>query len=304
MTATVKDYVHMHFIVFIWGFTAILGLLITLPPVEVVFYRTLFAAIALAVIIYFKKHSLKLKTKEALKIMGIGSLIAAHWILFFASARVSTASICLAGMATASFWTSLVEPLFYKRKIKSFEVLLGLIVIAGLYVIFKFEFNHLLGITLALIAAMLASVFSVANSQLTKKHSPYVITFYEMASACISAAIFLPIYNLFLTQERHFDMTLSGSDFLYIFLLASICTVYAFSASVELMKKISAFTMNLTINLEPVYGIILAVIIFGDKEKMAPGFYAGTLIILLAVISYPVVNRLKRKKAMDMDNLR
>ncbi|HBH23462.1 MAG TPA: EamA family transporter [Cytophagales bacterium] len=304
MKADFKDYLHMHFIVFIWGFTAILGLLITIPAVEVVFYRTLFAAIALLPFLFYRRLSLKVGWRETLKIIGTGCLIAAHWILFFASARVSNASICLAGMATASFWTSLVEPWFYRRKTKGFEVFLGLIVIAGLYVIFKFEFNHFLGLSMALGSALLAAIFSVINSKLTKKHSPYVITFYEMASASLSTALFFPLYTMYLAPDQSLHLALSGMDFLYILLLATVCTVYAFSASVELMKKISPFTMNLTVNLEPVYGIILAVIIFGESEKMAPGFYMGTVIILLAVLSYPIVNRINKRKALELDNLR
>ena len=159
-----KDYLQLHFIVLIWGFTAILGLLIEIPSVELVFYRTLSASLILFGLLYFQKHSYQVTRKEIFIILGTGMLIAAHWILFFASAKVSTASVCLAGMTTATLWTSLVEPLFHRRKIKTFEIVLGLIIIFGLYIIFRFEFNHVLGLSMAVASAFLAALFSVINS--------------------------------------------------------------------------------------------------------------------------------------------
>lgn len=303
MIATTSDYLKLHFIVLIWGFTAILGLLITIPAVEIVFYRTLIASSTLALILYFRKFKFRLGTKEILKILGTGVLIAAHWILFFAAARVSTASVCLAGMATCSLWTSFLEPLLNKKKIKAFEVILGLVVISGLYVIFRFEFNHALGLFMALVSAALAALFSVINGKLTQRHDPYMITFYEMLGACLGTIAFFPIYKVYYSPEG-LNLIPSSMDWLWLAILAIICTVYAFSISVELMKRVSAFVVNLTVNLEPVYGIILAVIIFGEKEEMKPGFYLGTFIILLSVLAYPVINRYYRRKALPLDNLR
>jgi drug/metabolite transporter (DMT)-like permease len=175
-----KDYLLLHFIVLIWGFTAILGLLISIPSVEIVFFRTLLAFIALGVLLFIRKRKFSLGWKEIVKVTTTGLLIAAHWILFFASARVSNASVCLAGMATCALWTSFLEPIMTGRRIKPFEVILGLSVIIGLYVIFHFEFNHALGLSMAILSAFLASVFTVINGKFSTRHNPYMITFYEL----------------------------------------------------------------------------------------------------------------------------
>ncbi|WPR75624.1 DMT family transporter [Algoriphagus sp. NG3] len=295
MNATIKDYLMLHLIVLIWGFTAILGLLISLPAIELVFYRTLIAAVGVAVLFLLKKRNLLLPFPDMVKVTGVGIVIALHWILFFWSARVSTASVCLAGMATTSLWTAFVEPLFNRSKIKWYEVGLGLMVISGLLVIFSFESGYWLGLSMALASAFFGAVFSVLNGKLAHRHNPYQITFYEMAGACLFTVLFMPVYSNFLTEE---GLTLAwvGYDWFWLFVLGGICTVYAFSVSVELMKRLSVFSINLTVNLEPVYGIILAVLIFGESEKMTPQFYLGTGIILISVLSYPVLNYLNKRR--------
>lgn len=294
-----KHYLHLHFIILIWGFTAVLGLLISIPVVETVFYRTWLASLALGVLLVARKRNFRLERKQILQILGTGSIIAVHWILFFGAARVSNASVCLAGMATCSLWTSLLDPLMSKRKIQIYEVVLGLMVIVGLYVIFRFEFEYALGLTMAIISAILASIFTIINSKLTNHHNPYMITFYEMVGACVSIVLFFPFYAAFMTEDGLLYLFPNASDWLYLLILSLMCTVYAYSASVELMKHITAFAMNLTNNMEPVYGIMLAVIIFGEKEKMTLEFYLGTGIILLSVLVYPVINRHTRRKRME-----
>jgi drug/metabolite transporter (DMT)-like permease len=168
-------------------------------------------------------------------------------------------------------------------------------VISGLLVIFSFEGGYWLGLFMALASAFLAAVFSVINGKLTQKHSPYQITFYEMAGACLFSALFMPIYTQFISQDG-LKMNWEGNDWFWLLILGGVCTVYAFSVSVELMKRLSVFTINLTINLEPVYGIILAVLVFGESEKMTPQFYLGTAIILVSVLSYPVINYFNRRR--------
>lgn len=298
-----KDYLSLHFIVLIWGFTAILGLLIQIPSVEVVFYRTLLASLGLFVLLKFWKRPLRINTKKHIWIiLGTGVLIAAHWILFFLSARISNASVCLAGMATCSLWTSLIEPISQGRKIKGFEVMLSIIAFIGIGVIFNVEFDYLLGLLTAVLSAFIASVFTVINGRLTKTYDPYVITFYEMIGACTATALFFPIYGTYFADGL--SLNPSTSDWLYLSVLAIVCTVYAYSISVELMKRLSAFSINLVVNLEPVYGIILALIIFGDSEEMSPGFYLGTLLILTSVLLYPLLNRRYKKKALSTDIIR
>lgn len=298
--ASVKDYLMLHFIVAIWSITAILGILISIASIELVFYRTLIASGMLGLIFLWKKTSIRVSKSELIKIIGTGFLISIHWILFFWAARVSTASVCLAGMATTSLWTAFLEPIINKKKIKGFEVFLGLLVISGIYVIFRFEWGYWLGLSMAIGAALMGALFSVINGRLTKRHSPYVLTFYEMLGACVFAFMMLPVYAFFFA-ENGLQLIPAPMDWLWLLILSGICTVYAFSVSVELMRRISAFAVNLTVNLEPVYGIILAVLILGEREKMTPGFYYGTVIILISVLIYPIYNYiLKRRMAKRM----
>lgn len=294
--STIKDYLMLHFIVVIWGFTAILGLLISIPSVEIVFYRTLMASGFLGLVFSAKKHKIRLSGPELAKVIGTGFLISLHWILFFWAARVSTASVCLAGMATTSLWTAFIEPMVNKSKVKWFEILLGLMVISGLYVVFSFEGGYWMGLTMAVASALIAAIFTVINGRLTKRHSPYVLTFYEMLGACIFSVLFMPFYSTFFTDGQGLQLIPQGWDWFWLFLLGGVCTVYAFSVSVELMRRLTAFAINLTVNLEPVYGIVLAVLIFGEKEQMTPGFYLGTLIILISVLLYPVFNYFNRRR--------
>ena len=303
MNIELKSYLRLHFIVLIWGFSAILGLLIQLPPVEVVIYRTLLATVILGLLLLIRKRNFRIGRSAILKIVGTGFIISAHWILFFWSARVSTASVCLAGMATCSLWTSLLEPLMTKRKVKVYELLLGLFIIVGLYIIFQFEFNYALGISMALVSAMLASVFTVLNGQFTKQHAAYTITFYEMLGAFIGSAIFLVFYAL-LDPSLEINLLPTQSDWFFILLLAGFCTVYAFAVSVEIQKVLSAFVVNLTVNLEPIYGILLAFFIFGEEEQMSLGFYIGTGLILLSVLIYPMINKWANRKALQSDMIR
>ncbi len=286
-----RDYLQLHFLVLIWGFTAILGLLVTIAPTALVLYRTVLAALGLAVVVYVRKKNFRVGRPAALRMMAVGTLLAMHWILFFAAARVSTASVCLAGMSTTSLWTSFVEPLVSRQRVRPLEVALGLVAVAGLYIVFRFEFAHALGLLLAIGSAFLAALFTVANSHFVKKHDAFVITFYEMVGASICSLFFV-----FLFQKYDFNNRLPlwpevATDWLWILILALVCTVYAYSMGTQLMKQFSAYMLNLTVNLEPVYGIGLAFLIFGEKERMTPGFYLGTLVILGAVLAYPLLQR-------------
>ena len=175
--------------------------------------------------------------------------------------------------------------------------MLGLIVILGLYIIFRFEFAYAWGLTLAVISAFLVAVFTVLNRKWTFRHDHYVITFYEMIGAMVGIALFFPWYHHL--QPEGLQLIPTSLDWLYLIILSLVCTVYAYSVSVELMKRISAFAVNLTLNLEPVYGIVLAVVIFGEKERMTAGFYWGTGIILIAVLIHPVINRMLPRQPIE-----
>ncbi|GAB2775448.1 drug/metabolite transporter (DMT)-like permease [Hymenobacter luteus] len=306
-----KDYLRLHFIVLLWGFTAILGKLISLPPVELVFWRTLLAATGLAGLLLVRRQPWQIPAGEALRLLGIGALVATHWITFFLSARLSSVSVSLAGMATLALWTSLLEPLLLWRRVRPYEVGLGLLTMVGLYLVSQAELDQLPGLLVAVVSAGLSALFSVFNSKLVQRHPPLRLTLYEMAGACLSIALFLPIYGRYFTEGRGVQLALSGFDWLWLLVLAGVCTVYAFSTSVELMKRISAFVVNLTINLEPVYGIILAVLMYTfhipgfGQEKLSTKFYMGTVLILLSVLIHPVIDqwnrrRIRKKEAADV----
>lgn len=304
MTQENKDFAFLHFIVLIWGFTAILGVLIDLPSVEMVFFRTLIASLGLAVLIAARKKHFNYHYGKHFPItLGTGVLIAAHWILFFLSARVSNVSVCLAGMATCSLWTSFLEPLTTRKKIKSFEVFLSVLAFIGIVIIFNVEFDYFLGLILAIISAFIAALFTVINGNLTKKEDPFVITFYEMVGATVAIAIFFPFY-LMLDGVTELALSPTINDWGYLLILGLVCTVYAYSYSVKLMQRLSAFSINLTVNLEPIYGIVMALIFFPEDEQMTPGFYLGTGLILTSVLIYPLLNRRYKRKALGTDNLR
>lgn len=274
------NYLHLHFIVFIWGFTAVLGDLISINAFPLVWFRMLLGAIFILIYIVFRKEKLKVSKSSLLKFAAVGFLIAMHWLAFFEAIKVSNVSITLAMMSTGAFFASLLEPIIYKRKIIKYEVIFGLVVIVGLYIIFKVESDYLVGILLALLASFLGALFAIFNGMLVKNHNASVITFYEMIFGVVCISVFMLFTGEF--DATFFD--LSGSDWTYLLLLASVCTAYAFIASVHVMKWISPYTVMLTTNMEPVYGIILALLILGEKEYMSPTFYLGAVIILITVI--------------------
>jgi drug/metabolite transporter (DMT)-like permease len=294
--ASLKDYLKIHLIVFIWGFTAILGLLISLQTVEMVFYRTLIAAIGTAILLLMRKKSFQLAQGDLIKVVATGAIIAAHWILFFLSARLSNASVSLVGFATVALWTSFIDPIVNKKKIRIYEVLLGLMVILGLYVIFRNEVDHALGLMVGVLSGLFAAIFSVINARLTKRISPYQITFYEMSGAWLSIALFLPIYSYFIIPDVALTLVPSITDWFYLLVLGIVCTVFAFSMWVELLKRVTVFAANLSINLEPIYGIVLALIFFPETEKMRAGFYLGSLIIIASVLAFPLIRAYEKNK--------
>ncbi len=287
-----KNYLLLHLIVFIWGFTAVLGKLISIEAIPLVWYRMFLASICILIYIGIRKFSLKVSSKTLMILVIAGVTIALHWITFFSAIKVSNVSVALATMATGAFFGSLLEPLWYGRKIIWYEVVFGLIVIIGLYFIFNVSTEYTLGIILALISALLGAVFTLINGQLIKTHKPSIIGFYEL----FSGMLFITIYMLFQTGFSREFFDLSGADWGYLFILASICTAYAFIASVKIMRFISPYTVLLTVNLEPIYGILLAYAIFGESEKMNGLFYAGAGIILLTVVANGILKNRARLK--------
>lgn len=288
-----KNYLHLHFIVFIWGFTAILGKLISIDAVPLVWFRMGLAVLFIFAYFLFTRKKIKTNKKGVLKFALTGVIIAIHWITFFKAIKVSNVSVALVMMSTGAFFASLIEPVFFKRKIKSIEIILGLIVILGLYIIFNFESRYIEGIIYALISAFLSALFSVLNGLFVKEYEPTVISFYQLLFGTIGVTIFL-----FFTQGFTSEFfQLKTQDWIFLLVLSSFCTAYAFIASVHVMKYLTPYTVMLTINLEPIYAIILALLIFGENEQMNPEFYYGALIVLATVLINGVIkNKVKIKK--------
>lgn len=287
-----KSYLHLHLIVFIWGFTAILGALITLDALPLVWFRMLFAVGFIAVYLVFKKIRLRISIKTALQFLFAGLIIALHWFTFFKAIKISNISLTLACLSTGAFFTSLLEPIFYGKKIVWYEVFFGLLVVFGLYIIFNVEGNYFYGMLIALSSAFLSALFAVINSKFVKEHDPILISFYELSGGVVFFTFLLLFSHSFSTTF----FSLSAKDLMYLMILSSVCTAYAFIASTSIMKFLSPYTVMLTINLEPIYGIILAVLVFKEKERMCFEFYIGAIIILLTVLLNSFIKSDKKRK--------
>ncbi len=281
----------LHFIVFLWGFTAILGKLISTDANVLVFYRMSIAAVFLYLYIrVFKKESIKVTKTLLLKLIAIGSVMAFHWLFFFQSIKVSNVSIALSCLSLSTLFASLIEPLVFKRKPDWIEVIIGLIIVICISLIFNAELKYKEGIFYGILCALFGTIFSVFNGKIFGKTSSGNIIFYEIAGGWL----IISLYFLFTGQISSVS-EISYTDIALIVLLASVFTAYPMFESVKLMKFISPFTLILTVNLEPVYGIILAFFIFGASEHMSPVFYIASLVMILAIVINGIIKS-KRKK--------
>jgi len=293
------NYLHLHFIVFIWGFTAVLGALISIESIPLVWWRMLLAVVV--IFFYMKVMGIPLRRKgdnalprkRILGFVGAGIVISLHWVTFFGAIKESNVSVTLAMLSTGAFFTAILEPIFTSKKFVGYELIFGAIIIGALYYIFKVETQYVTGMILGLISAVLSAVFSIINVKWAKEHPPSVISIYELGSG----VLFLSLYFLIFPSDFVGPMVLTSYDWLWIGILASFCTAYAFIASVKVMKFLSAYTVMLTINLEPVYGIFLAFLILGDAEQMTPEFYVGAAVILCVILTNGILkNRSNRRK--------
>ena len=276
-----KAFIQLHIAVFLAGFTAVLGRLITLNEGLLVWYRLLITVLVLALMLYVKKEFKKIGTKDIFRMAGVGGIIAFHWVTFYGSIKYGNISVALVCLSAAGFFSALIEPVLFKKKIVWAEVLLGLLAIAGIYIIFDFHPKFKLGIAYGILAALGAAVFPMLNKQLIKEFSPRTLTFYELFGGFIILSLLLPFYLKF-TPNSYFIPTFT--DFGWLIILAVICTVLCFDLQLKALRKISAFTSNLMYNLEPLYGIILAFIFFGEGKSFHKEFYIGVALILLAIV--------------------
>ena len=284
-------------IVFLWGFTAILGKLITANAQILTFYRMLFAAVFLFIFIrFFKKESIKISKKLFIQLSVIGGFMAFHWLCFFYSIKVSNVSIALSCLSLSTLFASILEPIIFKRKIDISEVVMGVVIVICMGLIFKTEFQYKEGIFYGILTALFGTVFSVFNGKIFGKTSSGNIIFYEIFSGFFILTAFL------LLSGQIFQLSeISTRDLTLVVILASVFTAFPMLESVNLMKYISPFTLILTVNLEPVYGIILAFFIFGESEQMSPIFYGASLIMILAIIVNGILKSRKNAAAKKVN---
>jgi drug/metabolite transporter (DMT)-like permease len=280
----------LHFIVLLWGFTALFGKLVQADAVVLVFYRMFFAAVFLYIFLRFvRKNSMKVPQKIFFRLLGIGGLLALHWLCFFYSIKISNVSIALSCLALSTLFASFLEPLIFKRKIDWTEVVIGIIIVICISLIFKVEFKYKTGILVGIICSFFGTLFSVMNGKMYGKTSSGNIIFYEIFGGWAIISIFFT----FTGQIFHIN-EISYRDLALIALLASVFTAFPMFESVNLMKYISPFTLILTVNLEPVYGIILAFFIFGESEKMSSVFYIASLVMIVAIVINGILKTKKK----------
>ena len=287
----------LHFIVFLWGFTAILGKLIAADAHVLVFYRMLMAAFFLYVYLRFvKQDSIKVSWSLLWKLIGIGSVMAFHWLFFFQSIKVSNVSIALSCLSLSTLFASLIEPLVFRRRPDWVEVVIGLIIVVCISLIFNAELKYKEGLVYGILCALFGTIFSVFNGRIFGKTSSGNIIFYEIAGGWLVISLFY-----LLTGQISAVSEISYTDIALIILLASVFTAYPMFESVRLMKFISPFTLILTVNLEPVYGIILAFFIFGASEHMSPVFYIASLVMIVAIVINGVIKSRRKKEQKIAD---
>jgi drug/metabolite transporter (DMT)-like permease len=291
--AKLKHYLHLHFLVFIAGFTAILGELITIGALELVWYRMSIAGILMFVYIKIIKLDIKITKKAFWQFSAAGVIIALHWITFFEAINQANVSIALAMFSSGAFFASFIEPFFFKRRVLAYEILFGIVVILGVFLITSSEMGYVNGIILGLLSALFSTLFAVINGRFIENSNSTVISFYEF----ISGVVFLTLFILATGNTFNAEFfTLSNSDWIYIFILASVCTAYAFIGAVEVMRHLSPFTVILSYNLEPVYGIALALVLFPETEKMSSQFYIGAILVLTTVLFDAILKYYKGRK--------
>jgi drug/metabolite transporter (DMT)-like permease len=276
-----RNYLLLHLIVFIYGFTGIFGALITIPAVNLVWVRMLIAGICIFLYLGWKKIDVKDSLQNLLKFTGTGVIVAIHWIFFYEAIKVSNVSVTVACLSSATLFTAIIEPIVFKRKLYWYEALFGLIIMAGLFMIFKVETQYKLGILYTLFSSFMASLFTVINGTFAKKYDAAKVSAYEMLGGFIAISIYFLIIQVDFSALIH----ISAMDMLWLMLLAVICTAFAMVANISVMKELTPYSVTMAINLEPVYSIILAYWIFGEKEQMTSGFYIGTIVILATIFA-------------------
>jgi drug/metabolite transporter (DMT)-like permease len=276
-----KALVQLHIAVFLAGFTAILGKLITLNEGLLVWYRLFLTVITLLPIMLFRKEFVLIGARDTITLFGVGGIVAFHWVTFYGSIRYANISVALVCFSATGFFTAVFEPLILRRRISGFELLLGLMAITGIYIIFDFHPQYKMGILFGILSSMGSALFPIFNKRLLVRFSPRILSLYELGGGLLVLTILVPVYVLQFPAAYYLP---TAGDWLWLIVLAWFCTVLSFDLQLNALKKVTAFTANLTYNLEPVYGIILAFIFFRENKELNTAFYFGVGLIFLAVV--------------------
>ncbi|MBL7813479.1 MAG: EamA family transporter [Saprospiraceae bacterium] len=286
MNNTQRAYLELHFAVLLWGFTAILGQLIQLSSLSLVWWRVFITCLFILLTSKTWSNVRRLPRRLVGQYIGIGCIVVIHWLTFYGAVKLANASVALICMATTSFFSSILEPFILQKSVKWYEVTLGLVIIpAMVFIAGTLPEKMTLGLMVGLISAFLVTVFSILNKKMVNQTDPLSITLLELSGGWLFLSLLLPFYFQF--DKTAILIPPSVSDWFYLLILALLCTNLGYWIGIRTLRHLSAFASNLTINLEPVYGIVLAVLILKENRELSPSFYLGAIVILAAVLSYP-----------------
>ncbi len=290
-----RAYLDLHLCVFLWGFTAILGKLISIAALSLVWWRVGLTCLSLIFMKNLRANIREIPKAKLLTYMLIGIFVCSHWVLFYASIKASNASVGVLCMAITPIFTSFMEPFFFRRRVLLIEIILSILVVPGMYLVTQnISSTMYLGLLFGLGSAFMASLFSILNKKYIKNADPISITFLELGSAFIFLSFVLPITLYF---NNSISFWPQHYDWIYLIVLSVFCTSIPYILSLHSLKHLSAFTTNLAINLEPIYGIFFAWILLKENKEVNSGFYLGVVIILLSVFSYPFLKKLVKTRA-------
>jgi drug/metabolite transporter (DMT)-like permease len=276
-----KALVQLNAAVFLWGFTGVLGRAITLDSTMLVWWRLLITMLSLWILYLIQGKARRIPTNSMLMISLIGTVQALHWVCFYASIKLANVTIALTCLSTTALIAAFLEPLVFKKKFDFFEIILGLFAIAGILIIYNTHLNFSAGIIIGLVSALLTVIVSVSNKKIIDKYHPEHITLYQLTGGFLGMTVLLPLFHVFFSDAWSAP---TAMDWLWLIVLSWVCTIFTFFLYIRSLKKISAFTMNLTLTLEPIYGIILAFIIYQENKFLSSWFYLGFALIVLAVL--------------------
>jgi drug/metabolite transporter (DMT)-like permease len=287
-------YYKMHLAIFLWGFTGLFGKLITLNEGMLVWYRMLISSIAIAVLLAWRKSFPKISFREILTLSGIGILVMLHWVTFYGSIKLASISVAMICLSSIALFVSFIEPLVNRQRFDKLEILFSAFAVLGIFFIYKSDISASAGIIVGVISALMSAIFSTFNKKIAHKYEPLTISLIELTSGFLFLTLMLPLYFKIQPTDKYLP---SGMDSLWLIILSLVCTVFTWVLSLQAMQKVCAFTVALALNLEPVYGIILAILFAGEAKILNAGFYLGGLLIMLTVVAHAFYKFHQRRKA-------